>query len=278
MINIRFGILMLFFVLLPTLLVAHDSHSFNIYYDVNKYLLKESDKEYIQSEIEYLRGVSIRKIAIIGHTDNSADSLYNVKLSNRRAGEVKMELIALGFNEQIIEIGYFGEDKPIVKNDTEKERSLNRRAEIIIYFTESEKQCSLGDTIIRTRGGKEIVFDGCEFKELENCIEIIEDGSQNDYKKGIIVVGNKSANVQRYGKLQVNLLDGCSNSNCFKKPVHIRMPVYSTPDPDNLPWALVKGEKVLFRLVKIKERFYYEFELKCPTSWINCNCKKNQKH
>ena len=122
------------------------------------------------------------------------------------------------------------------------------------------------------------MFDGCEYRELGNCIEILEENAQNDFKKGIIVVGKGAQNFNNYGRLQVNLLDGCSANECFKTPVRIRIPVVGIPDPNNLPWALVKGEKSLFRLLKIKDRLFYEFEIKCPTSWINCNCKKNQKH
>lgn len=276
--KIRHYSFLIFLVLMPLLSLAEEIRTFNIYFDINKYLLKTVDREYIKSEIDYLSDALIRKIVIVGHTDNSADSLYNINLSNKRAGEVKKELLDLGFNELIIETGFYGENKPVVKNDNEKDRQLNRRTEVIVYYSEREQDCALGDTIIRTRGGKEIVFDGCEFRELEACLEIMEDGSQNDYKKGIIVVGNKNANLQRYGKLQVNLLDGCSKNDCFQHPVRIRMPLYTTPDLKNMPWVLVKGEKVSLKLVTVKERLYYEFELKCPTSWINCNCKKNQKH
>jgi hypothetical protein len=263
---------------LSALAMAQSTRTFNIYFNLNKYMLNAVDKEYIKSEIDNLSEVNVNKIEIIGHTDNSADSLYNIKLSNRRATEVKNALSALGFNENIIEIGYFGENKPIVKNDNEKERKLNRRAEIIVHFTDLEKKCSLGDTIIRTKGGKEIVFDGCEFKEIENCIEIIEQPSQNDFKKGIVVMGKNTHNLLNYGRLQINLLDGCVKNECFKNPVRIRFPVSTPPDPANLPWVLVKGEKTVLRIVEIKSKLFYEFELKCPTSWINCNCKKNQKH
>ncbi len=261
-----------------TVLLAHNSQTFNIYFNLNKFVLSALDQEYIKSEIDKLSNVNVNRIEIIGHTDNSADSLYNIKLSNRRANEVKNTLVSLGFNEHIIEIGYFGENKPIVKNDNEQERKLNRRAEIIVHFTELEKKCSLGDTIIRTKGGKEIVFDGCEFKEIENCIEILEQPSQNDFKKGIVVMGKNTHNLVNYGRLQINLLDGCVKNECFKNPVRIRFPVSSPPDPANLPWVLVKGEKTVLRIIEIKSKLFYEFELKCPTSWINCNCKKNQKH
>jgi len=269
---------MLSVVLVTQLIIARNTHTFNIYFKLNQYVLTDVDREFIKAEIDYLTNVNIHRIEIIGHTDNSADSLYNIKLSNRRANEVKRTIVALGFNENIVEIGYFGEDKPIVKNDNEKERSLNRRAEVVVYFNDLEKKCALGDTIIRTRGGKEIVFDGCEFREIENCVEIIEDNGQNNFKKGIVLFGKNIQSQSKYSRLQVNLLDGCTPNECFKNPVRIRIPVTTPPDPTNMPWALVKGEKTTLRLVEHNKRMFYEFDLKCPTSWINCNCKKNQKH
>jgi len=270
--------LMLSVVLVTQLIIARNTHTFNIYFKLNQYVLTDVDREFIKAEIDYLTNVNIHRIEIIGHTDNSADSLYNIKLSNRRANEVKRTIVALGFNENIVEIGYFGENKPIVKNDNEKERSLNRRAEVVVYFNDLEKKCALGDTIIRTRGGKEIVFDGCEFREIENCVEIIEDNGQNNFKKGIVLFGKNIQSQSKYSRLQVNLLDGCTPNECFKNPVRIRIPVTTPPDPTNMPWALVKGEKTTLRLVEHNKRMFYEFDLKCPTSWINCNCKKNQKH
>jgi hypothetical protein len=83
--------------------------------------------------------------------------------------------------------------------------------------------------------------------------------------------------LMNYGSLYINLLDGCVKNECFKNPVIVRFPIRNTPT-SKLTWALVKGEKTTLRLVKVNDKLFYELELKCPTSWINCNCKKNQKH
>ncbi len=267
--------------ILPTLCAG--THTFNIYFELNKYTLHSADNNYIKGKIDSLSKFNISEIVIVGHTDNSADSLYNIRLSNRRANEVKKALQALGFNENIIRTGYYGENRPIVKNDNEADRRLNRRAEIIIRYSDKEivsvqKPCSHNDTIIRTKGGKEIVFNGCEFQDIEGCLEIIEQNTQSDFKKGIMVMNKNGSDLLNYGRLQVNLLDGCVKNECFKNPVLIRFPIKTPPDGNNLSWALVKGEKTTLKLVKINGRLFYEMELICPTSWINCNCKKNQKH
>lgn len=261
--------------------VVANSYTFNVYFNLNKYSLHTSDVDFINSKIDSLSKFNISKIQIIGHTDNLADSLYNIKLSNRRAFEVRKLIQSHGFNPNIIEIGYFGRERPIVKNDSEANRKLNRRAQIIVTYTDkvlAYKPCSKADTIIRTRAGKEIVIEGCEFEAIENCLEIVEQKSHNDFKKGIIVMSKNGQDLLNYGMLQINLLDGCVDNQCFKKPILIRFPITTKPESNDLSWALVKGERTTLKLVKINGKFFYELELNCPTSWINCNCKKNQKH
>jgi len=258
------------------------SYSFNIYFNLNKFTIKNDDYNIIKQKIDSLSALNIERIEIIGHTDNSADSLYNIRLSLKRANEVKKVFISLGFKEKIVHISYFGEDKPLVDNDNEEDKQLNRRAEIIISYSNntgfSLKSLCLNDTVIYTKGGKEIVFNACEFSDIENCLEIVEQNTQLEFKKGIVVIGKNSQDLMNYGRLQINLLDGCVDNECFKNPVLIRFPIRNTPDELNQPWALVKGEKANLRLVKIMDKLFYELELNCPTSWINCNCKKNQKH
>ncbi len=283
MIKIKKHILLLLLEILFFQVVVANSHTFNIYFNLNKSTLHATDIQYIKSKIDSLSKFNISKIVIIGHTDSLADSLYNIRLSNRRAYEVKKLLQSQGFNENIIEIGYFGKERPVVKNDSEANRQLNRRAEIIVNYTDkvtldSKKPCSKNDTIIRTRSGKEIVINGCEFEEIENCLEIVEQKTHNDFKKGIIVMSKNGQDLLNYGMLQVNLLDGCVDNQCFKNPIRIRFPITTPPEGNNLSWALVKGERTVLKLVKINGKLFYEMELNCPTSWINCNCKKNQKH
>lgn len=263
-------------------LFAEKKHSISVYFDTNKYLLHKKDYLYINNVIDSLSKFNIRGVEIVGHTDNSADSLYNIKLSNRRANEVRKYILTFGFNENVVIIGFYGENKPIAKNDNEADKRKNRRAEIIITYGDKAvvlkpDSCILKDTVIRTRGGKELVFNGCEFEEIKNCLEIIEQNNSNEFKKGIFVLNKKTPDLLTYGMLQVNLLDGCVKNECFKNPVLVRFPVKKQPEGE-LSWALYKGEKKTMKLVKVKDKLFYELELICPTSWINCNCKKNQKH
>ena len=226
---------------------AEKKHSISVYFDTNKYLLLKKDYQHINNVIDSLSKFNIHSIEIVGHTDNSADSLYNINLSNRRANEVRKHILTYGFNENVVTIGYYGENKPIAKNDSEADKRKNRRAEIIITYGDKEiaiksDSCLLKDTVIRTRGGKELIFNGCEFEEIKNCLEIIEHNSSNEFKKGIFVLNKKTPDLLTYRMLQVNLLDGCVKNECFKNPVIVRFPIKTSPEGE-LSWALVKGEK-----------------------------------
>lgn len=276
------NIQLVLFVLISIIqLLSGAERTINVYFDTNKSKLNKLDHAYILKEVDSLSKMNIFKIEIIGHTDNSADSLYNIRLSNLRANEVKNYLKNIGLNESILTIGYYGENKPVTRNDSEEAKRKNRRAQIIISYSKTEIQkpdsCIQKDTTIRTRYGKELTFNGCEFEDIKNCLEIIDDNSHSDLKKGIVVMSKDGKDLMNYGSLYINLLDGCVKNQCFKNPVIIRFPIKTIP-PTQLSWALIKGEKTTLRLVKIKDKLFYELELKCPTSWINCNCKKNQKH
>lgn len=68
-------------------------------------------------------------VEISGHTDDVGSSASNKRLSQRRADAVRFWLISKGIEpERIIAIGY-GEDYPIVPNDSDINRRKNRRIE-----------------------------------------------------------------------------------------------------------------------------------------------------
>jgi len=71
------------------------------------------------------------RIEIAGHTDNIGGIKENEKLSKRRAIEVSNYLLKKGVARKRMNTAGYGDSKPIVSNDTEESRALNRRVEII---------------------------------------------------------------------------------------------------------------------------------------------------
>ena len=69
-------------------------------------------------------------INIEGHASNDGIWIYNMKLSEKRAKEVKKYLISNGINGTRIRTVWFGEDRPIENNATPKGKQKNRRVKI----------------------------------------------------------------------------------------------------------------------------------------------------
>jgi outer membrane protein OmpA-like peptidoglycan-associated protein len=74
----------------------------------------------------------IKKVRIEGHTDDKGRATHNRELSQRRAESVRRFLVARGVAAERLTAEGFGPEKPIVPNDTEANRALNRRVEFRI--------------------------------------------------------------------------------------------------------------------------------------------------
>ncbi len=72
------------------------------------------------------------KITIEGHTDDVGEEDYNRALSERRARAVLEALAAMGIPRSRMKALGYGEKRPLVPNDSEENRQLNRRVEIVI--------------------------------------------------------------------------------------------------------------------------------------------------
>ena len=82
---------------------------------------------------------SITELEIEGHTDNQGDDASN-KTSQKRADSVKAYLIQQGITENRLHAIGYGEEKPIVGNDTEEGRAQNRRVHFHIAEQDHSKE------------------------------------------------------------------------------------------------------------------------------------------
>jgi len=104
----------------------------NIFFDVDKYDLKEKSVTELQKILRFLKENPSVKVEISGHTDNSGSAAYNIQLSEKRAQSVNNYLIAHGIGaERLLTKGY-GSDQPIADNSTDGGRQKNRRIEFKI--------------------------------------------------------------------------------------------------------------------------------------------------
>lgn len=68
-------------------------------------------------------------VVIEGHTDSIGNEGYNRALGLRRAETVKGELVNLGIDPSRLSSESFGKSKPVIEQETEWARAVNRRVE-----------------------------------------------------------------------------------------------------------------------------------------------------
>jgi len=101
----------------------------NINFEFNKAYLKKESINLLDRVVRIMKENPALKIEVRGHTDNIGDAAYNQKLSERRADAVAEYMIKQGISPERIRSKGFGMTKPLVPNDSEKNRAKNRRTE-----------------------------------------------------------------------------------------------------------------------------------------------------
>jgi outer membrane protein OmpA-like peptidoglycan-associated protein len=74
----------------------------------------------------------ITLVEIQGHTDNTGEAAYNLRLSQERADAVREALIRLGVSSDRLSAKGFGPQKPLVPNTNDANKARNRRVQLII--------------------------------------------------------------------------------------------------------------------------------------------------
>lgn len=104
----------------------------NVLFDFNKYQVKNRVKNSLNTLSRALVENSDIRIKIDGYTDNIGSENTNLVLSLKRAKAIKEYLIIRGVTGNNITVEGYGESDPKTSNETEDERSQNRRVEFII--------------------------------------------------------------------------------------------------------------------------------------------------
>lgn len=104
----------------------------NIYFATGKTRILDSSESALNELYQFLVSRPNQRIRIVGHTDDIGSDRSNQALSEGRCKEVKQAMIGRGVNAQRIEIEGRGERDPIVPNDNDAHRQMNRRVEIVL--------------------------------------------------------------------------------------------------------------------------------------------------
>jgi OmpA-OmpF porin, OOP family len=104
----------------------------NIYFDTDKSdLLPRSNLE-LNKLFQIMIDNPNLKIEVRGHTDNQGGFEHNMELSQRRAQQVVAFLVSGGIARARMQSVGFGSTQPLISNDLEENRQLNRRVEFQI--------------------------------------------------------------------------------------------------------------------------------------------------
>ncbi len=103
----------------------------SIYYDFDKFDVKEEYRPMVEAHAKYLRDNPGTKMLIQGNADERGSREYNVALGQRRSDGVKKMLLLLGAKEAQIESVSLGEEKPKSEGHDEAAWAQNRRSDML---------------------------------------------------------------------------------------------------------------------------------------------------
>lgn len=104
----------------------------NINYKTNSAELTSESLLILDELINYLNENPNIKLAIHGHTDDVGNDAANLALSTDRAFSVTQYLQEKGISKERLQFKGFGEAKPLVPNNSDANRAINRRTEFVI--------------------------------------------------------------------------------------------------------------------------------------------------
>jgi OOP family OmpA-OmpF porin len=98
-----------------------------VYFDPGQVAIK--DARALDEAVAVLKADPGLTGEVHGHTDSSASSAYNLKLSEARAEALRSYFVNRGIASERIRVRGFGETRPAASNVNAAGRALNRRAE-----------------------------------------------------------------------------------------------------------------------------------------------------
>ncbi len=103
----------------------------NISFDTNKATLQTEGQKVVDEIYTFLSENHTITLSIEGHTDNTGNAQLNKKLSSDRANTVLYALAGSGIDTKRLKAVGYGSEKPLKPNDTDENKSQNRRVELV---------------------------------------------------------------------------------------------------------------------------------------------------
>lgn len=115
------------------------TYAADAFFDFDKSVLKPEGKAKLDDLVDKVKGINLEVIIAVGHTDSIGTDAYNQKLSVRRAEAVKAYLVSKGIEKNRVYTEGKGEKQPVADNRTAEGRAKNRRVEIEVVGTRSNR-------------------------------------------------------------------------------------------------------------------------------------------
>lgn len=106
------------------------SRSYLVFFDLNSAKLSQDTKNIVSKSVDDAKSMGGGTYHVVGHTDTTGSTAYNLRLSKKRAAAVKADLVKLGIDENKISTDAKGESELLVPTADGVLEPQNRRVEI----------------------------------------------------------------------------------------------------------------------------------------------------
>ena len=115
------------------------TYAADAFFDTDKSVLKPEGKAKLDDLTSKVKGINLEVIIAVGHTDTDGSDAYNQKLSVARSEAVKAYLVSKGIEKNRVYTEGKGEKQPVADNKTKEGKAKNRRVEIEVVGTRTNK-------------------------------------------------------------------------------------------------------------------------------------------
>ena len=115
------------------------TYAADAFFDFDKSVLKPEGKAKLDDLVGKVKGINLEVIIAVGHTDSTGADAYNQKLSVARSEAVKAYLVSKGIEKNRVYTEGKGEKQPVADNKTKEGQAKNRRVEIEVVGTRTNK-------------------------------------------------------------------------------------------------------------------------------------------
>ncbi len=104
----------------------------DIHFDYDSALLTPQAQDILREKARFMQESPATKVIIEGHCDERGTNEYNLALGEQRAKMTAEFLAALGVSPTRIKTVSYGEERPLVRSNSEEAWAANRRAHFVI--------------------------------------------------------------------------------------------------------------------------------------------------